>query len=301
MSGSYYDSIFWIEVEKIKPNPYQPRRDFDQARLQELAESIRQYGVLQPIVVSRQEVIRDDGIAVEYELIAGERRWRAAGLAGISQVPAVIRVDDDPKMKLELAIIENLQREDLNSVDRARAFERLANEFNFTHLEIGRKVGKSREYVSNTIRILALPEDVLCALAEGKIMEGHTRPLLMLTDRPEDQRSFFERMISGNLNVREAELAARGIAVDRARKPAPPPPDPEIVELEKRLAETLGTRVKIEKKEDGGQIKIDFFSPEDLKTILLTLSNPSSVAETAKEKPVSSNEDDLYNLENFNV
>ena len=114
-------------------------------------------------------------------------------------------------------------------------------------------------------------------------------------------RSFFERMISGNLNVREAELAARGIAVDRARKPAPPPPDPEIVELEKRLAETLGTRVKIEKKEDGGQIKIDFFSPEDLKTILLTLSNPSSVAETAKEKPVSSNEDDLYNLENFNV
>ena len=170
MSGSYYDSIFWIEVDKIKPNPYQPRRDFDQARLQELAESIRQYGVLQPIVVSRQEVIRDDGIAVEYELIAGERRWRAAGLAGISQVPAVIRVDDDPKMKLELAIIENLQREDLNSVDRARAFERLANEFNFTHLEIGRKVGKSREYVSNTIRILALPEDVLCALAEGKIM-----------------------------------------------------------------------------------------------------------------------------------
>ena len=301
MSGSYYDSIFWIEVEKIKPNPYQPRRDFDQARLQELAESIRQYGVLQPIVVSRQETARDDGIAVEYELIAGERRWRAAGLAGISQVPAVIRVDDDPKMKLELAIIENLQREDLNSVDRARAFERLANEFNFTHLEIGRKVGKSREYVSNTIRILALPEDILRALAEGKIMEGHTRPLLMLTERPEDQRSFFERMISGNLNVREAELAARGIAVDRARKPAPPPPDPEIIELEKRLAETLGTRVKIEKKEDGGQIKIDFFSPEDLKTILLTLSNPSSVAETAKEKPASSNEDDLYNLENFNV
>src|SRR3989339_883510 len=238
MSNLYSNSIFWIDTDKIKPNPYQPRRDFDQARLQELAESIRQYGVLQPIVDSRQEVIRDDVIAVEYELIAGERRWRAAGLAGISQVPAVIRVDDDPKMKLELAIIENLQREDLNSVDRARAFERLDNEFNFTHIEIAKKVGKSREYVSNTLRILSLPEEVLNALSEGKISEGHTRPILMLVDHPEEQGVLFKEILYKKITVREAEKLARKIAYDRVRKKEFMP-DPEITELEEEFQEKL--------------------------------------------------------------
>ena len=152
MSNLYSNSIFWIETGKIKPNPYQPRRDFDEARLLDLADSIKQYGVLQPIVISRTEVEKEDGgIVVEYELISGERRLRAAKLAGVAQVPAIIRAGDTAMMKLELAIIENLQREDLNVVDRARAFERLTKEFKFTHAEVGRKIGKSREFVSNSL------------------------------------------------------------------------------------------------------------------------------------------------------
>ena len=140
MSNLYSNSIFWIDTDKIKPNPFQPRRDFDEARLQDLADSIKQYGVLQPLTVSRVEVEKEGGgLMTEYELIAGERRLRAAKLAGVSQVPAIIRVGDTSMMKLELAIIENLQREDLNVVDRARAFFRLANEFKFTHNEIAKK------------------------------------------------------------------------------------------------------------------------------------------------------------------
>ena len=152
------NSIFWIEVEKIRPNPYQPRHEFDEARLKDLSDSIRMYGVLQPLVVTRQEtVVEGEGIVVHYELVSGERRLRASKLAGLSQVPAIIRTEtDDAKVKLELAIIENLQREDLNPVDRARAFKRLAEEFKFSHAEIGKKMGKSREYVSNTIRLFVI-------------------------------------------------------------------------------------------------------------------------------------------------
>src|SRR6185369_1338416 len=177
MSNIYSNSIFWIDTDKIKPNPYQPRRDFDPARLQDLSDSIKQYGVLQPLTVSRVEKEKDGGgLVTEYELIAGERRLRAAILAHVSQVPVIIRVGDTAIMKLELAIIENLQREDLNAVDRARAFFRLVNEFKFTHNEVAKKIGKSREHVSNTLRILTLSDEILNALSEGKITEGHTRP-----------------------------------------------------------------------------------------------------------------------------
>lgn len=268
MSTLYSNSIFWIDTDKIKPNPYQPRRDFDEARLQDLADSIKQYGVLQPLTVSRVEVEKEDGgLTTEYELIAGERRLRAAILAGVSQVPVIIRTGDTSMMKLELAIIENLQREDLNSVDRARAFFRLANEFKFTHTEIAKKVGRSREYVSNTLRILSLPEEILNALAEGKITEGHTRPLLMLVDHPEEQNVLFKEILYKKITVREAERLARKIATDRVRKKEYVP-DPEIIELEGEFQDKLGTRVHINRSELGGQIKIDFFSVEDLRTIL---------------------------------
>ncbi len=261
------DSIFWVDVDKIKPNPYQPRREFDEARLRELSDSIRQYGVLQPLVVTRTEVESEDGIAVNYELIAGERRLRASKLAGVSQVPVIIRYDDSNMMKLELAIIENLQREDLNSIDRAKAFQRLVDEFGFKHGEIGKKVGKSREFVSNTLRLLTLPEEMQIALAQGKISEGHTRPLMMLTDRKEEQETLFKEMIFRKMTVREAENIARRIAFDRARK-KDRLFDPEIVEMEEKLAETLGTRVQIERKDVGGKIHIDFFTYEDLQSIL---------------------------------
>ncbi len=268
MSNLYSNSIFWIDTDKIKPNPYQPRRDFDEARLQDLALSIKQYGVLQPLTLSRVEVEKEDGgIVTEYELIAGERRLRAAKLANIVQVPAIIRVGDTSIMKLELAIIENLQREDLNAVDRARAFFRLTNEFKFTHNEVAKKMGRSREYVSNSLRILSLPEDVLNALSEGKISEGHTRPILMLVDHPEEQIVLFKEILYKKITVREAEKLARKIAYDRVRKKEFMP-DPEIVELEEEFQEKLGTRVHIDRKDLGGQIKIDFFSTEDLRMIL---------------------------------
>ncbi len=273
MSQFYNDAIFWIEVDKIFPNPYQPRKDFDELQLKSLADSIRQYGVLQALVVTRKETEKEEGgLAVTYELIAGERRLRASKLAGLKQVPALIRTGEETDlMKLELAIIENIQREDLNVVDRAKAFEKLAKEFGFKHAEIGKKVGKSREYVSNTLRILMLPETILSALSEGKITEGHARPLMMLTDRPQEQETLFKEIIFKKLNVREAEGIARRIAFERARKLE----DPELIDIEDKLKESLGTRVRIEKKEEGGKLTIDFFSKDDLHIIFDMLTKHS--------------------------
>ena len=268
----YNNAIFWVEVDKIKPNPQQPRREFDQAKLHDLAESIRQYGVLQPLVVTRREVLREgEGLFTEYELIAGERRLRESRIAGLTRVPVIIRhSEDSEQMKLELAIIENLQREDLNAIDRARAFERLSKEFNFKHREIGERIGKSREYVANTIRLLMLPEDMQKALAEGAITEGHTRPLLMLIDRPEEQQVLFKDILYKKVNVREAEELARRIAKERARKRGRIF-DPDIVELERLLCQMLGTRVYVEPREMGGKIHIDFNTNDDLRGILGTL------------------------------
>jgi ParB family chromosome partitioning protein len=325
MSTIYSNSIFWIDTDKIKPNPYQPRRDFDEARLQDLADSIKQYGVLQPLTVSRVEVEKEGGgLLTEYELIAGERRLRAAKLALVSQVPVIIREGDTAMMKLELAIIENLQREDLNAVDRARAFFRLVSEFKFTHNEVAKKMGRSREYVSNSLRILTLPEEILTGLSEGKITEGHTRPILMLADHPQEQLVLFKEIVYKKITVREAEKLARKIAYDRVRKKEFMP-DPEITELEEEFQEKLGTRVHIDRKELGGQIKIDFFSTDDLRTILDqikksdTEKTPADLLENhiaehnaavedatlplddrAKDD-IAQDDTDLYNISNFNV
>jgi ParB family chromosome partitioning protein len=278
MNGNqkFENAIFWIDVDKVSPNPYQPRREFDEERLKDLAESIRQYGILQPLTVSRIEEERGDGgITVRYELVAGERRLRASKLAGLPQVPCIIRRGDDSKTKLELAIIENLQREDLNPVDRAKSFQRLAEEFSLKHGEIGKKISKSREYVSNTMRLLTLPQEILDALEQGRISEGHTRPLLMLGDRPEEQVTLFKEMLIRKMTVREAEGIARRIAFDKVRK-KDRFHDPDIADMEGRLAESLGTRVHIEKKETGGKILIDFFSYEELQGILTILETKKS-------------------------
>ncbi|HYC83294.1 MAG TPA: ParB/RepB/Spo0J family partition protein [Candidatus Paceibacterota bacterium] len=323
MQENYQGAIFWIEVDKIKPNPYQPRREFNQDRLRDLADSIRQYGVLQPIAVTRKEVYSEDGsMRVEYELIAGERRWRASQLAGISVMPAVIRSGEDTdKMKLEMAIIENLQREDLNPVDRAQAFQRLISEFSLKHHEVAKKMGKSREYVSNSVRILALPMDILDALVAGKITEGHTRPILMLADRPEEQKTLFQEIVAKRLTVREAEGIARRIAYERIRK-KDAFVDPQIIEMEEQLTEKLGTRVKVEKKDVGGRVMIDFFSNDDLHKILdLLAAKQASAALEAiglegdapallmndkpQEEVIAAQEEtvdaDLYNIRNFSL
>jgi ParB family chromosome partitioning protein len=331
MSNFAENSIFWVEVDRIRPNPFQPRREFDEARLQELADSIRMYGVLQPLVVTRVEIPRDDGsFTSEYELISGERRLRASKLAGLAQVPVLIRSSaDGDREKLEMAIIENLQREDLNVVDRAKAFKRLADEFGLKHADIGKKMGRSREYVSNSIRILALPEDIILALSEGKLSEGHTRPLLMLVDKPAEQKTMFLDILTRKMSVREAEMTARRIAYDRARK-LDVNIDPELVAIQDKMKETLGTRVFIERTQKGGKISIDFFEIADLRTILELLEKgknmplPSrgvedvaNVAEVAAEAekaidaepiddraPQEKKEDDdteIYSIQNFSI
>ena len=318
MTQFYGDSIFWVEVEKVNPNPFQPRKEFDEARLKDLSESIRQYGVLQPLVVTRKEHQKEDGgIVVEYELISGERRLRASKMAGLSQVPVVIRSNDESNLvKLELAIIENLQREDLNAVDRAYSFQRLSEEFGLKHVQIAEKMGKSREYVTNTLRLLTLPKHMLTAVSEGKISEGHTRPLLMLTTRPEEQETLFKEIMFKKLNVREAEAIARGIAVDRIRKKERMN-DPEIDLIVARLNDALGTRVFIEKREKGGKVVIDFFDQESLHNILDIISKKkeeekkipevvedAKMEEVIKEEPVAEekNEDDeLYSIKNFSL
>jgi ParB family chromosome partitioning protein len=266
-----YDSVYWVEVDRITPNPYQPRIEFNEENLKSLAESIRQYGVLMPLVVTRKDIEKPEGgLQTAYELIAGERRLRASKLIGLKEVPVVIRVGEQTdRMKLELAIIENLQREDLNSIDRAKALAQLAENFGLSHAEIGAKVGKSREYVSNSIRLLALPESIQAAVVGKEITEGHARALLMLTDRPEEQDTLFKEIVLRKTTVRVVEQLARRIATDKIRKHDK---TPEMMELERSLTETLGTRVLIENRPNGGRVMIEFFSPEDLSHIAMILA-----------------------------
>ena len=329
MSTTYVnDAIFWIEIEKVHPNPYQPRREFDEVKLKDLSESIRMYGILQPLVVTRKEVYHEHGgMSVEYELISGERRLRASKLAGLSQVPVLIKNgEEDAQLKLEMAIIENLQREDLNVVDRARSFERLAKEFGLKQAQIADKVGKSREYVSNSMRILSLPDEMITALSEGKISEGHTRQLLMLVDKPEEQMVLFKEIMAKKLTVREAESLSRRVATERIRNKEKYL-DPQIMEMERNFTESLGTRVRIEKGKEGGKVTIDFFSPDDLRGLLEKLNGTSTkvnigdattitdvssatidIANTTPvddrapaDAKVDQENEDLYSLKNFSV
>ncbi|MEA2715631.1 MAG: ParB family transcriptional regulator, chromosome partitioning protein [Candidatus Parcubacteria bacterium] len=320
------DAIFWVEIQKIHPNPYQPRREFDEDRLKDLADSIRMYGVLQPLIVTRKEVYHEGGgMSVEYELISGERRLRAARLSGLSQVPALIRSgEEDAQVKLEMAIIENLQREDLNPVDRARSFERLIREFGLKQAGVADKVGKSREYVSNSLRILTLPDEMITALEEGRISEGHTRPLLMLVERPAEQVVLFKEILAKHLTVREAESLSRRVATDKIRNKAKYL-DPQIIEMEKSFTESLGTRVRIERHKEGGKLTIDFFSPDDLRALLDKLvkaeqpkkadamgnaENAASVETAEGAQPIDDRapadieqeeNEDLYSLKHFSI
>ena len=318
MAETYNNSIFWVDVGKIDPNPYQPRKEFDEGRLNDLADSIRQYGVLQPLVVTSKEAEKEEGgIAVSYELIAGERRLRAAKIAGVLQVPVIIRVGDENnlKLKLEIAIIENVQREDLNPIDRAHAFRQLVDEFGFKHHEVALKISKSREYVSNSVRLLSLPEEIVKALSLGTITEGHARPLLMLMDRPDEQRTLYKEIVYKKLTVREAERIARHTAQDRVRKKSAEL-DPTLLELEEELSKTLGTRVQVESKGEGGKIMIDFFSPDDLANLIHRImskdentddqsaengNGANGVEELKKEETGGGDDDSLYAIKNFTI
>ena len=283
-------SIFWIETDKIKPNSTQPRESFKEESLRGLADSIRQYGVLQPLVVTRREIEVPSGTVVEYELIAGERRLRASKMAELNQVPVIIREDEGEKVRLELAIIENLQREDLNPLEKARAFKKLIDSFNLKHHEIATKIGKSREYISNSLRILGLPEEIQRGLSDGAISEGHTRPLLMLSDRPQEQITLYKEIIYKKISVREAERISRSIAKEKARKKNFAS-DQETRFLEEKLSEKLGTRVQIEKTGSKGKIHIDFFSEEELRALL-----DKMIEDDSQDSDEISEKDDLRNI-----
>lgn len=301
MSNFQNDAVFWVEVDKIKPNPFQPRTEFNEGNLKGLADSIRQYGVLQPLVVTRHEEQREDGgLTSYYELIAGERRLRASKMAGVPQVPVLIRsAEEQDRVKLELAIIENLQREDLNAIDRARAFDRLAKEFKLNNAEIGRKIGKSREYVANSIRLLVLPDEIQQAVINGALYEGHARALLMLSDRPEEQKTVFRDILVRKLSVRDVEKITREIAVEKARKRDI---RPEIEALEQAFAKSLGTRVEIKEQENGGRLIINYFSTEDLQAILAHINHEREAAREADEEPKRTPPpEDGFSLEHFSV
>jgi len=265
------ESIFLIEVDKIKENPHQPRRDFDEIELQSLASSIREHGILQPLIISKFEDENPSGIKVFYELIAGERRLKAAKLAGFQFVPAIIKPKVEDRNKLELALIENIQRADLNAIEKARGYDELMKKFGLSQKETAFKVGQSRESVANTLRLLGLPIEIQKAIESGKISEGHGRAILAI-ENDNQQLALMNEIISKNLSVRAAESLGRQVkgVVKKIKENAL---DPESKALESRLEEFLGTRVKLAKSGNRGRILIEFYSPEELNAILDKILN----------------------------
>lgn len=243
-----------LPLEAILPNPQQPRTHFDQAELEQLANSIKAHGVLQPIVVSR----RKDG----YELVAGHRRVLASRLAGKTSVPAVVR--EDVSDRLELALVENLQRTDLNAIETARAYKLLMETYGLTQEEVAERLGKSRSSVANTLRALAAPQLLQDAVIDGKISEGHLRALMSL---PLSQAvAALGDVIAKEMSVREVEALARKLAKRRDKRDGRSTRgvDPELVPIVDRLRATLGTKVDVERRKRGGRITIEFYSNDDL-------------------------------------
>ncbi len=252
-----------VRLDTIVANPRQPRTHFSPEALAELAESIRIHGILQPLVV------RALG-AGKYELIAGERRFRAAQLAGLAVVPVTVRTAD-AKVSLEIALIENLQREDIGPLESARAFRRLIDEFGLTQEQVAERVGKSRTAVANTVRLLRLPQRVLDALEKGTVTEGHVRPLLSLQE-PVEQLALFDKIVQQGLTSKQVEkLAGAGSRTPGAKRRRPgvvDATDPNWRALEGRASEVLGAPVELDGSEHGGKISIRFFSEEDLLRIM---------------------------------
>lgn len=249
-----------VDVSKLKPNPFQPRTEFNDEALEELAESIKLHGVIQPILV-------EDAGDGTYYIIAGERRTRAAKLAGLEQIPVVFNTFSDEK-KLEVALIENIQRENLNPIDEARAYQQLMQLSNLSQEEAALRVGKKRSTVANALRLLKLPEDMLNAVAAGTISAGHARALLSVSN-PSDQRILFARITGSNMSVREAEQYAaelNGEKAQSAKKPKQPekPKDPDISFIEQQFLIALGTKVTLKGSLEKGTIQIDYFSRQDL-------------------------------------
>jgi ParB family chromosome partitioning protein len=250
------EGIRTLPVAQLVPNRYQPRASFDDAGLDELTESIRAQGVIQPIVVNP----KGSGI---YTIIAGERRWRAAQRAGLAVVPVVVREVRDDRQLLELALVENVQRADLNPIEEAEAYRMLAENFGLSHEEIAERVGKSRATISNALRLLRLPAAVQDHLRAGRLTAGQARPLLALDDAGEIER-LAERAVEQGLSARALEAMAGGGAPARQRQTARPAPEPNTAAAAEKLTRRLQTKVEIERRGRGGVVKIHFHSEEEL-------------------------------------
>jgi len=260
------DQVHVLSIDRIVPNPRQPRTVMTGDGLEELAESIRERGVIEPLIVRPLP----DG---NFELVAGERRLRASARAGKTEVPAIFR-DMDDRGSLEIALIENIQREDLNAVDEARAYQRLVEEFGRTHAEISKAVGKNRSTITNLLRLLHLPDPVLEHLSKGALSVGHARVLLKIED-PKRQSAIAEQMIEEGWNVREAEQrigheAEKGRPAPKVKTPSER--DPQVLRIEEAIRSTLGTEVHLKHSSSGGRIEIRYASDDELERLLSQMS-----------------------------
>ena len=247
--------ILSVPLDRLTPNQYQPRSDFADAALEELAESIRQQGIVQPIVVTEKG-------AEGFSIVAGERRWRAARRAGLSQVPVVVRELENEHQQLEMALVENLQRADLNPVEEAQAYRSLQNSFGFSQEDIGHKVGKSRASVSHILRLLSLPPEILEMLRGRRLSAGQARPLLAL-ENPDERLELAEKAIREGLTARQIEAIVRGEKKRRRPKSASKQ-DPDTVAAADRLTQKLQTKVEIRRRGKGGDVRIHFHNEEEL-------------------------------------
>ncbi len=256
-----------IPVDAIRPNPQQPRSQFDPSTLEELAASIREHGILQPLIVTDSGVTDSGDQTGQYWLIAGERRWRAAQLAQLDEVPVIVR-EASPQQLLEWALVENVQRADLNPLEEAAAYQMLIENFSLTQEEIGRRVGRSRSAVANTVRLLQLPADVQHAVIDGSITAGHARALLALPDAAA-MSGALERILARGLSVRQTEdLVKRLLTAPEPAAEAEPEPDPHLQFLEGRFRSALGTRVTLNRSANGsGRLIVHFYSDDDLDTL----------------------------------
>jgi ParB family chromosome partitioning protein len=251
-----------VAVDLIVPNPMQPRQALDEEALQELADSIREHGLIQPLIVTG---IQDPASDAQYQIIAGERRWEAAKMAGLTRVPVIVK-EATPQEMLELALVENIQRADLSPLEEAAAYRQLMDDFGLTQGQVAEKVGKSRVTVANSVRLLRLPADIKRALAEGQISEGHARALLALKKRA-DQLKVLEAIVKRDLSVRQTEEMVRRVAAGTQPRHRGEPPSPETEALESEFRNALGTKVRLFRSKKGGKLVIQFYSEEELEAI----------------------------------
>jgi ParB family transcriptional regulator, chromosome partitioning protein len=252
------NAIIEMKITDVEPNENQPRKAFDDQALTDLSESIKEHGVVQPIIVRQ--------IGNGYQIIAGERRWRASRLAGKKTIPAIVK-DCSNLEVMELALIENLQREDLNSIEEALAYKSLIEEYNMTQDEIAKQIGKSRPAIANSLRLLQLPQNIKNMIAEGKITQGHARALLAI-DGEKKQLEMAEKIINQQLNVRQIEKLAKETKHKEKNDAPPDKYQLEINQLEEKLKTALGTKVTIQHKSNKGRIEIEYYSNEELDRIV---------------------------------